>query len=234
MASLIQYLTLLISATLITAWPQYIDQVPNALSIPWTIAIGHYCVNGGGPLTPFGWDYAHNNHKWNLCLACADSDNDGYPNGWELGDPCGSWVPHSGQACWHTDISHPGNASSVPLDHPINWETACGFNPCQQDEIVQCVSHLNAQRPKIGIPMNFHPLSSSSSSSNTNTNTILRGKTTNVKNIHTHTKLHNISDSTIQEIKDQQNTLFSTSNFDPPPQPNKCSKYYPPKPSNKP
>ncbi len=30
------------------AWPQYLNMMPNSLGVPWTIAIGHYCVNGGG------------------------------------------------------------------------------------------------------------------------------------------------------------------------------------------
>ena len=69
---------------------------------------------------------------WNLTLACIDSDLDGWPNGWELGDPCGNWTGGSAPTTWSTDISLPGMKSSVPKTRtlPLDWVGVCGKNPC--------------------------------------------------------------------------------------------------------
>ncbi len=65
-------------------------------------------------------------------MACLDSDGDGWPNGFELGDPCGNFTVN-GSPLWSTDISHPGNASSVPQTRklPPDYISVCGKNPCQ-------------------------------------------------------------------------------------------------------
>lgn len=80
-------------------------------------------------------------------VAGLDSDKDGYPNGWELGDPCGVWIPKT-HPVWISDISHPGNASSVPETHPLplNWKGTCGYNPCVDFEVQQCCQRLEGMR----------------------------------------------------------------------------------------
>lgn len=208
-----------------------------------------------GPLSPFGWDFAHNNHYWNLCLACADSDNDGFPNGWELGDPCGYWSTHSKAVpCWKDDISHPGNASSVPLTRTVDWLGTCGYNPCENSDIVQCVAYLDTQRPHHGIQMNLHLQDKESSS--TTTTTALRGNngesvssSSLLKNIHQHqpeqTKsslspdivtIQNHQLTLLEEIQGQEQSSVHTDTsilaHDPPPQP-KCGRYNP-RPSHQP
>lgn len=151
-----------------SAWPTYLPMNPNSLAIPWTIAIGHYGVNGGGPLNQYGRDFSVNSHTWDLCLACVDSDNDGWTNGWELGDPCGVWYysPHSApHPCWTDDISHPGNSSSVPETRSLDWNAACGFNPCEKPEVVGCVQKIVRARKGDGVDDDAADAEGASSSS---------------------------------------------------------------------
>jgi hypothetical protein len=82
-----------------------------------------------------------------------DSDNDGWTNGWELGDPCGVWYysPHSApHPCWSDDISHPGNSSSVPLTRTLDWNAACGYNPCERPDVVSCTQEIERARADSG------------------------------------------------------------------------------------
>ncbi len=77
--------------------------------------------------------------------AGADSDGDGWPNGWELGDPCGEWSYRGGgHPLWGNDISHPGNASSVPTTRPLDWQAVCGCNPCDHPDVHSCSGNLDA------------------------------------------------------------------------------------------
>ena len=46
-----------------------------------------------------------------------DSDMDGFTNGQELGDPCGTWVPGNADPVM-TTVGNPGEASSVPVGAP--------------------------------------------------------------------------------------------------------------------
>jgi len=113
------------------AYKIYVPLCPNAKGVPGVLAIGHIAPAGGGANNKFGLGFAANGHTWNLTLACQDSDGDGWPNGWELGDPCGNWTGGTAVPTWVTDISLPGLKSSVPKVHtlPLDW-TICGKNPC--------------------------------------------------------------------------------------------------------
>ena len=122
-------LALLLASQTAQAYQKYVPLCPNAQAVPGVKAIGHVAPAGGGANNKFGLAFAANGHVWNLTLACQDSDSDGWPNGWELGDPCGNWT--GAAPTWTTDISLPGLKSSVPTTHtlPLNW-TICGKNPC--------------------------------------------------------------------------------------------------------
>ena len=113
------------------AFPAYVPLCPNANGVPGVAAIGHVAPAGGGVNNKFGIAFANNSHLWNLTLACQDSDGDGWPNGWELGDPCGNWTGGAAAPTWTTDISLPGLKLSVPKTRtlPLDW-TICGKNPC--------------------------------------------------------------------------------------------------------
>ena len=78
----------------------YVPLCPNANGVPGVAAIGHITPAGGGANNKFGIDFAANGHVWNLTLACIDSDGDGWPNGWELGDPCGVWPGGAAAPAW--------------------------------------------------------------------------------------------------------------------------------------
>ena len=114
------------------AYPAYVPLCPNGASFPGIAAIGHVDPAGGGANNKFGVAFANNSHVWNLTLACLDSDGDGFPNGWELGDPCGNWTGGAAAPMWATDLSLPGLKASTPKTRtlPLNWAAACGANPC--------------------------------------------------------------------------------------------------------
>ena len=123
---------LLLAATA-SAFQIYVALNPNGANVPGVAAIGHVSPAGGGVNNKYGLAFAGNNYEWNITLACADSDNDGYPNGWELGDPCGNWTAAAKiLPTWNTDISHPGLRSSVPQTRklPLDWSVCGTTNPC--------------------------------------------------------------------------------------------------------
>jgi hypothetical protein len=73
----------------------------------------------GLELNVFGVAWLENGQTWDEMLADLNPDNDGCTNGFELGDPSGTWRP--GQARPDIDPqeqSNPGNASDCAL--PLN------------------------------------------------------------------------------------------------------------------
>ena len=88
--------------------------------------LGHATCHGGSfPLNPFGADLKKAGHKWTKELCEKDSDDDGFTNGEELGDPCCVWdafdVPSDYMASF--TASHPGLTSEKPTDYA---PPACG------------------------------------------------------------------------------------------------------------
>lgn len=81
-------------------------------------------------------------------FAGMDSDGDGWPNGFELGDPCGIWQRHNhnGPPAWHNDISHPGNCSSTPCEHSLNYTEYCGRCICDDDKVQHQIKKLYEKR----------------------------------------------------------------------------------------
>ncbi|GFN79661.1 dopamine beta-hydroxylase [Plakobranchus ocellatus] len=69
--------------------------------------VGHLNRLGGGERNVFGLDFKANGFQWNDEICRADSDGDGWTNGYELGDPDCTWSP--GQTPSRSDnITHPG------------------------------------------------------------------------------------------------------------------------------
>ncbi len=61
------------------------------------------------------------------------------------------YSPHSApHPCWSDDISHPGNSSSVPLTRTLDWNAACGFNPCERPDVVSCTQEIARARADSG------------------------------------------------------------------------------------
>ena len=144
-------LTLALSTvTLASAFPTYILLNPNGNNVTGVAAIGHVNPAGGGANNKYGIAFAANLHAWNLTLACADSDGDGWPNGFELGDPCGVWKFGGDEPLWVTDISHPGQKASVPQTRgslPVNYAAICGgTNPCAAASKQFTTSSLRGQK----------------------------------------------------------------------------------------
>eukprot|EP00741_Cyanophora_paradoxa_P002808 tig00000630_g2727.t1 len=130
-------LVLLYLASTAHAWQWYQSDIPNGANVKrngvaWA-AVGHLRSTGKaaraagrapadrrltgvgrqGGLDNFGNAFKQNGNSWTAALCKADSDGDGYSNGWELGDPCCTWS--LGRAPSRTsDISDPGLASSRP------------------------------------------------------------------------------------------------------------------------
>jgi len=111
----------------VSAHKSYVPLIPNS-PFPTVPALGHVNHAGGGATNKFGAAFKNNTLTWNSTLACQDSDSDGFPNGWELGDPCGNWTVGS-TPTWTNDVSHPGEKASVPLTRKVDW-SICKVNPC--------------------------------------------------------------------------------------------------------
>lgn len=73
-------------------------------------------ISGKTDLNPFGVDFRDNDYTWDPILAAMDSDNDGFTNGFELGDDQGNHTPSVSR-----ERSNPGD----PHDRPssVNEET---------------------------------------------------------------------------------------------------------------
>ena len=68
----------------------YRNRLPGVSSQGQGCVTCHVNLNGGGSRNAFGDAFRANGHVWNPALASLDSDNDGYTNGQELGDPAGN------------------------------------------------------------------------------------------------------------------------------------------------
>ena len=125
---------LLTSLTIPTthSFPAFRDEIPNGLRSVYASdpahhltggqsyrALGHINPSGGGALNVFGLAFKAANYEWTLDLCRADTDNDGEPNGLELGDPCCLWSPgQTPMRQW--GMSHPGihtSRSNLTFDY---------------------------------------------------------------------------------------------------------------------
>eukprot|EP00741_Cyanophora_paradoxa_P024939 tig00000056_g24073.t1 len=108
--------------SLAEARQSYQRSIPNGANVKrngvsWP-AVGHVTASGSsGAVDAFGAAFAAAGHRWTAALCQADSDGDGYSNGWELGDPCCTWTVGT-TPLRTTDISNPGLADSFPLSSP--------------------------------------------------------------------------------------------------------------------
>ncbi|XP_005097156.1 temptin-like [Aplysia californica] len=112
---MLRFLSLLCAVALCAAHSYYISEIPNGDKLPnpcgtgtWP-GVGHWNLNGGGPQNPFGEAFAAAGHKWTVSLCQADSDNDGFSNGKEVGDLSCKWTKDK----------------PVPLSAPIGQPGIC-------------------------------------------------------------------------------------------------------------
>ena len=104
-----------------TAKPEYRGKLPNptAHDIPGSgitcQRLGHEdCKTGNATVNKFGADFRAAGYVYTKEFCEKDSDEDGVPNGAELGDPCCNFV-NGGEPSRTTDLSHPGERQSKPL-----------------------------------------------------------------------------------------------------------------------
>ncbi len=102
--------------------PFRVSQIPNGTK--FSCANCHVNASGGGTRNNFGQTVessfldASGNVIWNPEIAHLDSDNDGYTNGQELGDPFGIWAPGHDAPGSPDQVSNPGDPLSVPSFSP--------------------------------------------------------------------------------------------------------------------
>ena len=101
------------------AYPSYQPDVPYGVAFNKgggrSTALGHLGrIIPGTPHNQFGLDYLNAGGVWLNGLCQADSDNDNFTNGVELGDPNCTWV--KGQVPPAPLTSDPTNAISTPLN----------------------------------------------------------------------------------------------------------------------
>ncbi len=106
---------LLVAAQPAEARPFRLNQVPNAPSSQPDSCNWCHTNGGGTPRNPFGLDVEATldagNVDWEAIFEL-DSDNDGFTNGQELGDPDGTW--RTGRPKPETPFYSPANADSLP------------------------------------------------------------------------------------------------------------------------
>ena len=128
----------------VLAHPKYVPMVPNGDKITGYAAIGHTAPAGGGAANAFGAAFSANGKVWDVTLACADSDSDGWSNGVELGDGCGQWTAATGRPSpASSGLSHPGLRTSVPANGANNCTTSP--DPCKKPEVLAAVAALESR-----------------------------------------------------------------------------------------
>lgn len=86
-------------------------------------ALGHKNPQGGGPANAFGLAFKVADLTWTPAFCAADTDGDGQTNGFELGDPCCTWVVDGPPPFFTADLSNPADASSMSSRKPDDCAT---------------------------------------------------------------------------------------------------------------
>ena len=154
-------MTIALMQTRSNAMPSYQMKIPNGDKVSCypgaegcieniCHGVGHNTCQGGSmPLNPFGQDLVKNNFKWTQLLCQTDSDNDGFTNGEELGDPCCTWtvgnpllndgfVPsHPGKSESHQPASYvsPNNCSVAPPEKRLT----AAFNDHEEKRMLEWI-----------------------------------------------------------------------------------------------
>ncbi len=106
--------------------------MPNGYSVNQN-AYGHTSQSnpGDGNVNAYGNDFQTASLTWTRWFCTRDSDGDGRTNGFELGDPCCTWVRGGGSPAYTNDIGNPGDASVYPMTRNCSLATCMnGVDPC--------------------------------------------------------------------------------------------------------
>ena len=103
-----------LAVSLVSALPEFQSRVPNGNRVPGYQRLGHVVEDlSSNVLGPFGQAFRAAGFQWTVDLCQADSDGDGFTNGFELGDPSCVWT--TGQTPQRTtSLTHPGLRLSSP------------------------------------------------------------------------------------------------------------------------
>lgn len=129
------------------ARPYRVDLIPNGNVYGCSTC---HDFGGGGPRNAFGYAVEQvaigSQPFWNAALAALDSDQDGFTNGEELGDPAGDGMIDPSRP-----VSHPGDPLSFPVIPPVlRWvERPVGTIVWEGDEIRVQVEALDDQGVQI-------------------------------------------------------------------------------------
>ena len=107
------------------ARPTYPSTIPTGFSC----STCHFSPGGGGAKNSFGNAYSGNRVWSSLCEL--DSDNDGFTNGEEFGDPDCEW--QLGDALPNFDATRPGDSTDFPI--VCGDGGADGDEECDQDDL---------------------------------------------------------------------------------------------------
>ena len=97
------------------SYSDYAGQIPN---IPAAGGCGALCHSSGGSSSQLYIDFEAAGFIWNAQMASADSDDDGFSNGWELQDPPGTWVAggaEPGSPALVANPTLPGDLPPLPV-----------------------------------------------------------------------------------------------------------------------
>lgn len=111
-AGVVMALALVLAPPSARALEEYGAQIPNLVPAGGCDGL---CHGSGFLSSPLYQDFAAAGFVWNATMANADSDGDGFSNGWELQNPSGTWVsgtPNPGNSALVTD---PVSGASLPL-----------------------------------------------------------------------------------------------------------------------
>ena len=129
----------------VIAHETYVRLNPNGANVNGVAAIGHIDPSGGGAINSYGQAFAGAGHQWTTDLCNADSDGDGQFNGWELGDPCCTWV-EGATPLFLNDISNPGDDKSTTSRPEYN----CSAQPSPSAAATPSVTPTNNDAVTIG------------------------------------------------------------------------------------
>ncbi|CEG40468.1 uncharacterized protein PHALS_10665 [Plasmopara halstedii] len=112
-----------VAPSMVQSYAKYAELAPNNAQVPGNPNVGHLDPAGETGTSPFGDAFSKAGNMWSVALCQADTDNDGFTNGQELGDMCCTWVPGSTAGLITDGLSDPSDPSKTPTNAEL--QTGC-------------------------------------------------------------------------------------------------------------